>query len=220
MNWPKLIVEYGQALAWIVVLLSLFTIFLAVRKQRYLLPRGPLGWISSLLALVVMYFSAGFLHWARAKVNPLKPVFRQADRPAPNFAFQLVADGSSHALSEFRGKVVVLNIWATWCPPCREEMPDLDQLQRQYGRDGLVVIAVSDETKEQIEKFPSYSQLHLVEGRVDAQLPAAGLYVQPEVARPVTHIVDRQGVLRETLIGGQNYASFERGILPYLHPAS
>jgi thiol-disulfide isomerase/thioredoxin len=220
MNWPKLIVEYGQTAAWIAIALSLFAVVMAARKGRYFLPRGPLGWIASLVALVIIYFSVGFLRWAETKVNPLKPVFREADRQAPEFAFQMVADGSPHSLSEYRGKVVLLNIWATWCPSCREEMPDLDRLQQQYGNDGLVVIAVSDETKEQIEKFPAFSQLHFVKGRVNADLPAAGLYIRPDVARPATHIIDRQGVLRETLIGGDDYSSFEKHVLPYLNSRS
>lgn len=220
MNWPKLIVEYGQFAAWTGILLSVVVVFFAARKGRYFLPRGPLGWIASLFAVFVIYQSVGFLRWAQAKVNPLKPVFRQADRPAPDFAFQAVADNSSHALTEFRGKVVVLNIWATWCPPCREEMPGLDRLQQQYGKEGLVVIAVSDQTREDLEKFPGYPQLHLVKGRVEENLPAAGLYIKPDVARPVTHIIDRNGVLRETLVGGQDYASFEKRVLLYLNSQS
>jgi hypothetical protein len=47
-------------------------------------------------------------------------------------------------------------------------------------------------------------------------LPATGLYIKSDVTRPVTHIIDRDGTLRETLIGGQAYASFEKGVLPYL----
>ncbi len=216
MNWPKLIVEYGQAAAWIAILFSILAVILAVKKGRRFLPRGPIGWISTLAAVVLIYYSAGFLRWAQGKVNPLKPVFHQADRQAPEFAFQAVEDNSAHTLSEYRGKVVVLNIWATWCPPCREEMPDLDRLQQKYGEQGLVVITVSDETKQRIEKFPGYGQLHVVKGRVEENLPATGLYVQPDVARPVTHIIDRDGVLRETLIGGQGYSSFEKSVLPYL----
>jgi hypothetical protein len=96
-------------------------------------------------------------------------------------------------------------------------MPGLARLQKQYREQGLVVITVSDEPKSQIEKFPGYGQMSIVKGRVDSNLPATGLYIHPEVARPVTHIIDGNGVLRETLIGGQDYTSFEKRILPYLH---
>jgi thiol-disulfide isomerase/thioredoxin len=216
MNWPKLVVEYGQAAAWIAILLALLVLIVAAKNRRHFLPQGPLGWSASLVALVVIYTSAGFLRWAVAKVDPLKPVFRQADRHAPDFAFQTIEDGSTHLLSEYTGKVVVLNIWATWCVPCRQEMPDLNHLQESYGKDGLVVITVSDETDSQIEKFPGYLQMHVVKGRVDSSVSSTGLYIQPEVARPVTHIIDREGVLRATLIGGQAFACFERRVQPYL----
>ena len=216
MNWPKLVVEYGQIVAWIAIALSVIAILAAVRSSRYFLRRGVFGWITSLAAAAVIYYSAGFLRWAEAKVNPLKPVFRQGDREAPDFSFQSLADDSPHALSEYRGKVVVLNFWATWCPPCREEMPGLDRLQQKYGGEGLVVITVSDEGKSQIAKFVRYDQMHFVKGRVDSNLPANGLYVRPDVARPVTHIIDRDGILRETLIAGQDYNSLEKHILFYL----
>ena len=110
----------------------------------------------------------------------------------------------------------MLNFWATWCPPCREEMPGLDRLQQKYGGEGLVVITVSDEGKSQIAKFVGYDQMRVVKGRVDSNLPANGLYVRPDVARPVTHIIDRDGILRETLIAGQDYNSLGKHILFYL----
>ena len=182
MNWPKLVVEYGQIVTWIAIALSVIAILAAVRSSRYFLPRGVFGWITSLAAAAVIYYSAGFLRWAEAKVNPLKPVFRQGDREAPDFSFQSLADDSPHALSEYRGKVVVLNFWATWCPPCSEEMPGLDRLQQKYGGEGLVVITVSDEDKSQIAKFVGYDQMHFVKGR-RLQGSRADMYEYPAFAR-------------------------------------
>ncbi len=216
MNWPRLVVGYGQAVAWLLIAGSVAAVAWSLWRRRRFLPRGPFGWIGCAAAAVVIYYSAGFLQWARAKVDPLKPVFRQADQPSPDLTFQSLGDGTSHAVSELHGKVVLLNIWATWCEPCREEMPSLDRLQRAYEKDGLVVLAISDETPQQIAKFPGFAALQIMKGRVDADRPAVGLYVRPDVARPVTHIIDRDGILRETLIGGQNYAAFEKGVLPYL----
>ncbi len=62
-------------------------------------------------------------------------------------------NGESWKLSEQRGKVVVLNFWATWCPPCRKEMPDLDTLYRQFKGQGLVVLAISDEDAATVRPF-------------------------------------------------------------------
>ena len=62
-------------------------------------------------------------------------------------------DGKTYSLAGLRGKVVLLNFWATWCPPCRKEMPDLDKLYREFSSKGLVVLAVSDEKRETVKKF-------------------------------------------------------------------
>src|SRR5206468_4480825 len=63
-------------------------------------------------------------------------------KPAPELRFN-DAEGRAHTLAEFRGKVVLLNIWATWCEPCREEMPALDRLQAKLGGERFHVLALS-----------------------------------------------------------------------------
>ncbi len=68
--------------------------------------------------------------------------------------FTLAAlDGKSYTLSALRGRVVLLNFWATWCPPCRKEMPDMDKLYRELAQKGLTVLAVSDEKRDVVEGF-------------------------------------------------------------------
>jgi peroxiredoxin len=75
---------------------------------------------------------------------------------APDFTLSSL-DGRKVKLSDFRGKAVLLNFWATWCPPCKEEMPWFEQMQQQYGKDGLVVlgIAMDDSEPASIAKFAS-----------------------------------------------------------------
>jgi len=216
MNWPKLIVEYGQAAAWTAIFLSALAILFIATRTKRTLTRKLFSLGACLVAVVVTYKSIGFLRWATTKVNPLKPVFQDANKIVPEFEFKLIADESPRTLADYRGKVVVLNLWATWCPPCREEMPMLERLQQRYAKDGLVVIAISDESNEQQAKFTEFARMPFVKGRIDPGSRVPGLYVQPDVARPVTHIIDRNGVLRETLIAGQSYESFERNIKPYL----
>ena len=95
-------------------------------------------------------------------------------------------------------------------------MPLLERLQERYGKEGVVGIAVSDESTEQQAKFKEFAHMSFVKGHIDPGTRIVGLYIQPDVARPVTHIIDRNGILRETLIAGQSYESFERNIKPYL----
>ena len=75
---------------------------------------------------------------------------------APDFALTSL-DGSKVKLSDYRGKAVLLNFWATWCSPCRVEMPWFEDLQKQYGKDGLVVlgVAMDDSEPAKIAKFAS-----------------------------------------------------------------
>ncbi len=69
-------------------------------------------------------------------------------------SFSLVAmDGKTYALDNLRGKVVLLNFWATWCPPCRKEMPDMEALYQRFQKKGLMVLAVSDENRETVAGF-------------------------------------------------------------------
>jgi peroxiredoxin len=62
-------------------------------------------------------------------------------------------DGKTYSLAGLRGKIVLLNFWATWCPPCRKEMPDMEKLSQTYADQGLVVLAVSDEGREVVAPF-------------------------------------------------------------------
>jgi thiol-disulfide isomerase/thioredoxin len=62
-------------------------------------------------------------------------------------------DGRTYSLAALRGRVVMVNFWATWCPPCRKELPDLDRLARRYRTKGLTVLAISDEERETVTKF-------------------------------------------------------------------
>ena len=90
------------------------------------------------------------------KHGPIKLVGNVQGVPAPDFTLSSL-DGKKVKLSDFRGKAVLLNFWATWCPPCKVEMPWFEDLQKQYGKDGLVVlgIAMDDSEPASIAKFAS-----------------------------------------------------------------
>ncbi|MFY9724768.1 MAG: TlpA disulfide reductase family protein [Bryobacteraceae bacterium] len=76
------------------------------------------------------------------------------DRSRQNANFTLTdLMGKTWSLRDLRGKVVLVNFWATWCPPCRKEMPDLEALYRQFGPHGLVILAISDEDAGKVKPF-------------------------------------------------------------------
>src|SRR5262249_35822628 len=73
---------------------------------------------------------------------------------AQNASFSLTGlDGKTYSLAGLRGRVVLLNFWATWCPPCRKEMPDMEKLYREFEKKGLTVLAVSDEDRETVAGY-------------------------------------------------------------------
>ncbi len=133
MNWPGILALYGNYAIAAFVLLC-FGIFLFIgRKNTYFLPKGFLAWTADIILIIVvsLAISTGIL--VQTQISPLKSVFQQTDKPAQNLKFQLVSNDSTVSLNNYKGKVVLLNFWATWCGPCMEEIPELNRLQEAYG---------------------------------------------------------------------------------------
>jgi cytochrome c-type biogenesis protein len=133
-------------------------------------------------------------------------------RPAPDVQFARL-EGGNLRLADLRGRVVILNFWATWCIPCRAEIPALSSMQKALEADGLTVVGVSyDDTPELIQEFQKdlKQEYTVVLGgkEVGSQLPASPL--------PTTYIIDRQGQIREKFIGERSQAAFENVIKPLL----
>jgi thiol-disulfide isomerase/thioredoxin len=149
---------------------------------------------------------------------PLKQVLRYIGHPAPDLAYWSLNDNTVQHSSDFTGKLLVLNLWATWCKSCGPEMTDLNRLQQAYG-DRVVVLTISDENPETIRNFAPLVETVLRKGRVH-QGESTGLYVSPEAGRPVTLIIDAHGILRATLLGPQSFQQFEAEIVRYLPPGN
>jgi cytochrome c biogenesis protein CcmG, thiol:disulfide interchange protein DsbE len=116
------------------------------------------------------------------------------------------------SLNEMRGKVVVLNFWATWCPPCVEEMPSLVQMQQKMKDKGVEVVAISvDADLSAYQRFLKDYRVNLLTVR-DPDQKSNNLYGTFKF--PETYIIDRQGVLRRKFIGAIDWGTPE--IVDYL----
>jgi len=114
-------------------------------------------------------------------------------------------DGKTYSLAGLKGRVVLLNFWATWCPPCRKEMPDMEKLYRAYEKKGLTVIAVSDEDRPTVEQFlarNSYSFTVALDPdrKVNAAFSVEGI--------PKSFLFDREGRLAAQAIDMRTESQF------------
>ncbi|HEX8747076.1 MAG TPA: cytochrome c biogenesis protein CcdA [Pyrinomonadaceae bacterium] len=171
---------------------------------------------SSTLARLVPNLEATVANWFkdRGKVEvpppPTPPVTAEL---APEIELK-TADGQPFRLSELKGRVVVLNFWATWCIPCREEIPELNAMQRELGPKGLTIIGPSwDDSTEGIREFQSdiKQEYTVLIGGETVQAKFGGI---PSL--PTTFIIDRQGRIRHKIIGARDREGFEKEIKPLL----
>jgi peroxiredoxin len=124
---------------------------------------------------------------------------------APEFSVQ--DSDRMVALNQFRGQVVVLNFWATWCPPCVEEMPSLVEMQRRMKAKGVTVLAVSVDVDENAyRRFLKDHGVNLLTVRDPAQ-KSSNLYGSFKF--PETYIIDRNGVMRRKFIGAVDWTEPE-----------
>ncbi len=162
----------------------------------------PIALAAPLLAIL------GWAHIVRAAED--------VGQAAPSLVVQEL-NGQSFDLAAAHGKVVVINFWATWCPPCREEMPALNEFYKRYHAQGLEMIGLSadrphdrSEVVKVMQSF-SYPAAMLDDAKVDH-------FAEPD-ALPVTFVVDREGVVRAKLTPDQAPATektLENAVLPLL----
>ena len=156
--------------------------------------------------VVVLVLVGGLVAATRFLGDELFPV--SVGSPAPMFhATTLGTPAAEKTLASYKGQVVLLNIWATWCAPCRIEMPSMEQLYRELGPRGLHVVAVSiDEpgSEQLIRDFAkqlglTFEILHDASGKIQKQYQTTGV--------PETFVIGRDGVIRKKVIGAAMWSS-------------
>jgi thiol-disulfide isomerase/thioredoxin len=119
-------------------------------------------------------------------------------------------DGGQLRLSSYRGKVVLLDFWATWCVPCREEIPHFVDLQQKYGGEGLQIIGVSmDDSADPVRPF--YQQFHMNYPVVMGTADVGGAY-GGVLGLPIAFLIDREGRIYAKHIGATDAAVFDKDI--------
>lgn len=136
---------------------------------------------------------------------------------APDFAAQTVPDSGAAVITKgiaaYRGKAVLLNIWATWCAPCRDEMPRIQKLNEELGPLGLAIVAISIDNpgmtgaiRDFKKEFAlSFEILHDESGKIRDDYQTSGV--------PETFLIDKEGVVRRRLIGAAWTVDDQRALL-------
>lgn len=125
--------------------------------------------------------------------------------PAPAFSFPGL-DGKTVDLQTYKGKVVFLNIWATWCPPCREEMPSMERLYRELKGEDFEILAISVDATGAAVVAPFMKKYHLsFPALLDPKGTTQDLYGTTGV--PESFIINREGIIEKIVIGPMDWAT-------------
>ena len=166
----------------------------AMKKLRYLVP----------VALLSVFTALAF-------AEQIEPI------PAPTWTLKDV-NGKAVSSDQFKGKVLVVDFWATWCAPCRVEIPGYIELQKKYGPDGLVIVGVSLDAQGPgvVKKFIEQHGINYQIVMADDDVQAAFGGAEGLSAIPTTFIIDRTGKIRDRKVGAEHTETFEARLVQYL----
>ena len=174
---------------------------------------APYAWI--LLAAVVVV--AGYLLFGRGESkasNAIRPSLPAGTMAGMAPAFTLTnLDGKTVSLADFRGKVVVLDFWATWCPPCKREIPDFVDLQKAYGSRGVQIVGIALDEPEKVQAFARQNGMNypVLLGSDEIALRYGGIE-----GIPTTFIIDKSGKIASRFEGFRPRQVFETEITKLL----
>lgn len=177
-------------------------------------PRRALPFVLLALGLVLTAASAYFILSDESPLNVPTTVPVEVNFPAPELTLTDM-QGVSRSLSDYRGQVVLVNLWATWCPPCKEEMPALQAFYDKHERNGFVIIAVNDGD-------PAADVFQFVKDyKLTFPVWLDPTYIATEQAfktlnLPSSFVIDRDGTTRLMWVGGISRGMLEKHVAPLI----
>jgi thiol-disulfide isomerase/thioredoxin len=160
----------------------------------------------SVVGAIVLVLAIGLTIAARSMKDDLYPI--NPGSSAPNFSARVLGDTAHKSFNaDYKGKVVLLNIWATYCEPCKAEIPSLEKLHKLYGDSGLRIVAVENDkavSDDSVRKFikafgATFEVLRETSGAIDNAYQTTGI--------PETFIIGPEGTIRRKWIGADDWTS-------------
>ena len=159
----------------------------------------------TIVGIIVVVLGGGLFAASRLMQDTLFPV--NVGSAAPSFRAKVLGDTVYKTFADYKGQVVVLNVWATWCGPCQVEIPTLERLYREYGDKGLKLVAVSIDdyvSEDSIRAFArnfgmTFEILHDSTHAIERQYQATGY--------PETFVIGKEGTIRKKWIGPDDWTS-------------
>lgn len=179
------------------------------KKRRQIIPLILLG-----MGLILIAVSGYFILDGAAAQNDLSTVPVRVDFPAPELTLTDLS-GTTRSLDDYRGQVILVNLWATWCPPCKEEMPALQAFHNKYNNDGFAVIAINDgDPIADVIQFVNDYQLTF-------PIWLDPTYIATEDAfktlnLPSSFVIDRNGIIRLQWVGEVDRKILEEFVTPII----
>lgn len=157
------------------------------------------------VGIVVLFLAAGLLAGVKVFGDDLYPVV--VGSKAPDFKAKDVHTGAVRTIADYHGRVMLLNIWATWCEPCKIEMPSMEELYRAYGPRGLHIVAVSIDDAAGEDSIRAYAKhlgltfeiLHDPTHEIEKAYQTTGY--------PESFVIDRNGTIRKKWISAADWNS-------------
>ena len=190
----------------LVVAYQVWTMVDSARSRGSLLPKDAKAWRRlGGDALTLLIGGYALMTLERNYRQPLERMERTDSRAIRSIRFRDSRSGDLHSLAQWEGRWVILNVWATWCPPCRREMPALETVQRTAGPDGVTVIALSDEDPATVETYLAEHPLNLTIGTLQ-HMPKAMADIG---TRPYSMLIAPDGRVVEKVVGARGEAFFQ-----------
>lgn len=169
---------------------------------------------ATVLAGVVLYWMATRRATAAPQATDFAAVPASVNYAAPALSLAGL-DGTRHSLADFQGQVLLVNLWATWCPPCQAEMPLLQKYYEKHRSSGFTVIAIEDgEPEAEVRSFVKEHGLTFPVW-LDPEHEATDRAFK-SMNLPTSFVIDRSGQVRFTWVGAINAANLEKYVTPLI----